>query len=227
MSYYRILIVGDSRVRNLQEELNATSLNLHFVVFTLPGANFYRICLKAKVEISYDDCYDLILLIGGINNLTRINRHPSYHIMPRYRSVTRLVNSTIDQMVQGVLQLQQITSTPITIPSLVGVRLVSYSPHFWRSLYRLQPIIDTAILQVNNRIRGINRLNNMRTIDLSSHVHRCVGHGGRYRTRYIHLRDGLHPGAELLELWAAKIVGFCGTYFTDLTHVQDRTSGYW
>lgn len=146
--------------------------------------------------------------------------------MPRFRSVNSLVNNTVDQMQNGVHQLQQITSVPISIASLVGARLVSYSPGYWRRLYRLQPLVDTAILQINNRIRGINRLNNLRTLDLSSQVHRCMGHGGRYRTRYVHLYDGLHPGAQLLDHWVSKIIGYCCVLFPNVGHVQDRIYYY-
>lgn len=46
MSLYRILVVGDSRVRFLQDNLNNTTLNMEFVVVVLPGANFQRIVLK-------------------------------------------------------------------------------------------------------------------------------------------------------------------------------------
>lgn len=221
MSLYKVLVVGDSRVRFLQEQLNNTTLNLEFVVFVLPGANFQRIVLKTMVEISMDTDYQLIILIGGINNLTRLHFNPARHIRPRYRNMNSMVYNVTNYMRNGVAQIRQITTTPVVIGSLVGVRLLSYSACRRRELLYQQPLIDGAIVRINCLIRGINRLNDIQTLDLLSHVHRCMGHGGRYSTRYIHLHDGLHPGQRLLEIWASKIIGYCCRFFLGISHIQD------
>lgn len=55
MSLYKVLIVGDSRVRYLGNRLDRTSLNIKFTVKSLPGADLRRVTLKALIEISYDD----------------------------------------------------------------------------------------------------------------------------------------------------------------------------
>lgn len=46
--------------------------------------------------------------------------------------------------------------------------------------------------------------------------------GGRYRTRYIHLYDGLHPSVRLLQIWVGKILDYCCSYFPYASHVQQR-----
>lgn len=221
MNYYKVLIVGDSRVRHLGERLNRTSLNIRFTVRSLPGANLRRITLKALIEVSYED-YHLIILMGGINNLTRLFHNPTRHVVPRHYAVDDLVGITTDEMRLALSRIQNITPTPVVMASLVGIRLVSYSPSYSDILYGLQPIIDTAVNRINCLIRGMNRLNNMMTVDLSSHVHRCIGRGGRYRTRYIHLYDGLHPGSTLLGIWTTRILSYCANFFPYLTHIQAR-----
>lgn len=226
MSHYKVLIVGDSRVRYLRERLTRTSLNIRFTVKSLPGADLRGITLKALIEISYDD-YHLIILAGGINNITRLFHRPSRHVVPRHYDPADLANITADEMRLALHRIQGITSTPVVMASLVGIRLVTYSPSYSDILYGLQPIIDMAINRLNCLIRGMNRLNNMMTVDLSSHVHRCVGRGGRYRTRYLHLYDGLHPGSRLLEIWAMRILNYCANVFPCLTPIQDRIYDYY
>lgn len=221
MSLYKVLVVGDSRVRSLQEHLNNTTLNLEFLVVVLPGANFQRIVLKAMIEISMDVEYQLIILIGGINNVTSLHYNPARHIRPRYRTMNSLVHNVTNHMRNGVNQIRQLTATPVVVGTLVGARLLIYSACRRRDLFYQQPLIDSAITRINCLIRGINRLNDVQTLDLSSHVHRCMGHGGRYSTRYIHLHDGLHPGRRLLEIWVAKILGYCCTFFPGVTHIQE------
>lgn len=141
-------------------------------------------------------------------------------MLPRHYDPTDLANITADEMRLAIFRIQRITCTPVVMSSLVGIRLVSYSPPYSDILFGLQPIIDAAINQLNYLISGMNRLNNLRTVDLSSHVHRCVGRGGRYRTRYLHLYDGVHPGPRLLEIWAYRILDYCAHMFPYLTHIR-------
>lgn len=130
-----------SRVRHLGERLTRTSLNVRFTVISLPGADMRRITLKALVEISYDD-YHLIILAGGINNITCLFHRPSRHVLPRHYDPTDLANITADKMRLALYRIQRITYTPVVMSSLVGIRLVSYSPSYSDILYGLQPIID-------------------------------------------------------------------------------------
>lgn len=166
MSLYKILVVGDSRLRFLQEKPNNTSLNLDFVVIVLPGANFQRIILKTLIEISMDTDYQLIILIGGINNLTRLHYGPARYIRPRYQNMSDLVHSITNCMRDGADQIGRLTTTPVVIGTLVGARLLSYLLCRRRNLYYQQPLIDGAIIRINCLIRGINRLNGVQTLDL-------------------------------------------------------------
>lgn len=174
--HYKVLIVGDSRVRFLEDRLNNTTLNLHFMVKMLPGADMHRIALKAMTESPYAD-YHLIILIGSVNNPTRLVRRPVRHIIPRFCDAEDLVNYTLDKIRLAVNRLRRVTPTPMVVSSLTGIKLCRYSPFYSDMLYGFQPAIDGAINQINCLIRGVNRINYMQMLDLSSHVYRCVGGG--------------------------------------------------
>lgn len=227
MGSYRILIVGDSRTRHLQDILDQTSLNLSFHVITLPGAKLNDLALKTIAELSYHDLnyYSLVILVGGINNLTKLVYRPTRHAIPRHKACCNLINFTLNEMGKAIERIKFYFATPVALASLTGIDLVNYSPQYYGKLFHMQPLIDEAITVLNKRIRGLNRTNGLKTPDLSSDIHRCSGKGGRYRTHYIHLYDGLHPGHHLRTKWAKKIFSYCAEMFTDLSHCQERIDG--
>lgn len=121
-------------------------------------------------------------------------------------------------MEKAINKIKSYFDIPVAIASVAGIDLVNYSPQFYGKLFYMQPMIDESIIMLNNRIRGLNRMNGLRTPDLSSDVHRCSGNGGRYRTHYVHLYDGLHPGYHLRNKWADKIISYCARMFVNLHH---------
>lgn len=230
MNNHRILIVGDSRVRHLQEVLDLTSLNLSYMVITLPGAKLSDIAIKTIAELSYCDLYhyELVILAGGINNVSKLVYGPTRHAVPRYRSSRDLVTSTLWEMEKAVGKIKSYFDVPVAMASLSGISLVNYSPQYHGKLYNMQPLVDSSIIALNNMVRGLNRRNGLRTPDLSSDVHRCSGHGGHYRTHYAYLYDGLHPSCLLRSKWADKIVSYCVQMFADLYYLhQDRAYAEW
>lgn len=104
-----ILIVGDSRTRNLEAKVNNASLKLRFTVITLPGANLKSIMLNT-LKLSYPNTYQLIIIAGGINNLTRLLHNPSQHAVPRSGSVVDLVENTLSAMRIAVDNIVAITT---------------------------------------------------------------------------------------------------------------------
>lgn len=151
-----------------------------------------------------------------------LHRHPTRHVFPRTRVTANLVNYTLEEMRSCINGIRQITDTPVALAMLSGLNLAAYSPRYYDLMYILQPCIDRAILEINHQIRGINRLNNLYSPDLSSAVHRCAGHGGRYRTHYSQLYDGLHPSRSLRQIWARNLLAYCARLFPDITHLQSR-----
>lgn len=227
---YHVLIVGDSRVRQLRGALSDVTLNIEFHVRSIPGAKMEQIALRAMTELAYWDEYHLIILVGGINNLSKIFWHPSRYAGPRYRSVSQLVDHTLRDMRSAVRRVKTLTNVPVLLASMAGMDLVKYSPWHYARLYHLQPIMDAATVKINLQIRGINRTNSLFTLDLSSTTNRCSGRGGWYRTHYTHLLDGLHPSYTLRGIWADKIVDYCINVFPGVTHQQEKilnSNCYW
>lgn len=217
--YFDILIVGDSRTRNLEDKLNNTSLNLRFNVITLPGANLKAIMLKTLTLLSYPNSYQLVCVAGGINNMTRLLHNPTRHAVPRFRATADLVESTLSAMRITINKISAITNKPVILASLPGMDLAVYSPEYCDLLTPLQASIDNAITKINLRIRGINRLNNVHTLNLAYPVHRCKGKNGRYRTQYSLFSDGLHPGAYLQDRWVNTIIDFCAKMLPGVYHL--------
>lgn len=82
MSYYKVLIVGDSRMHHLEAFLNNTTLNISYTVITLPGATLHRIVAAAIEALDADYSYHLTIIAGGINNMTMIRNLPERHARP-------------------------------------------------------------------------------------------------------------------------------------------------
>lgn len=190
---YNILIIGDSRVSRLETELRKTTLNLDFTVESLPGARFERITLKAMTMLAYYDHFHLVIITGGINDMSKHVHHPSRHALPRFGSVNSLADNTLTIMRTSIQKIKNITSLPVVLATLPGMDLTRYSPEYHELLAPLQHIFDDAITSINKQIRGINRLNNLRSLNLAYPVHWCKGKRGLYRNQYSLLHDGLHP----------------------------------
>lgn len=206
---YNILIVGDSRARHLQQILNQTTLNLSFKVHTLTGAKIAAIALKTLTELSYHNSFHLVIIMGGINNITRLHHYPSKHAVPRYAQAHDLIESTLVELKTAMDKIRAISEVPSSLATLAGMNLGVYSPAYHDLLSHFQPMLDGSMVEINKRIRGINRLTNNPTLDLAYPVHRCKGRSGHYRTQYSLLHDGLHPSEALLSKWATKIQEFC------------------
>lgn len=224
---HRILIVGDSRIRDLETLLNNTSLNLAFTVECLPGARIERIGLKIMSCLAYTNTYELILFIGGINDVTKVRFNPTRHATLRYQSSQEICDSIMSQLYLTRDKLAKIIDIPIYIATIPGMNLINYSPAVWYRLLPLQEPLDTAMFEINRRIRGLNRWYGLRTLNLAYPIHRCAGHEGRYYSHYGWLWDGLHPGLPLKERWARNIIDFCTENLPSVSHIQGSVKDYW
>lgn len=218
-----ILIIGDSRLRHIKENLNNISFKFNFTVISLPGANLHQITLKVLTSLSYTNNFKLVIISGGINNMTKLVHIPTRHALPRYGSVNIMTESVLSEIRRAVYKIKKITDIPIVVATFPGIDLVSYSPEYTDLLSPLQEVIDQAVVDINKRIRGINRLNETQTLNLAYPVHRCKGKMGLYRNQYSLLSDGLHPGEVLLKKWADNIILFCSRLFPENTHFHVET----
>lgn len=204
---YRILCVGDSRLRHLQLELNDNMRNLQFVCYVFPGATLGHLSYHTRqILMSYSPYYyDFIMLTGGICDITDLTRNPSRRVTPRYNSVA----STVENF-ERLLSLYRestslFTDIPIIYAPLVGIHLMRYSLDD-NSVYNLQPIIDESIPLINKIIKEINRWNGLPCPDFAYTIHHSRGRQGKYRTRYGRLMDGCHPDEATRSLWSKEIL---------------------
>lgn len=204
-----VLIIGDSRMKLLQHDLNSNTSGLNFTVISLPGARLQHITLKVLTTLSYPNAFKLVIISGGINDMTRLVRSPTKHALPRFRNMEVLRESVLTEMRRSVQKIKKISNVPLVMATLPGMDLASYSPDYATLLTPLQPNINGAIEEINKQVRGINRLNDIFTLNLAYPVHRCKGKKGLYRNQYSLLLDGLHPGKFLRDKWVGAIIGYC------------------
>lgn len=144
---YKVLVVGDSRMRHLETYLNATALNLDFTVKTLPGARLSNIALSAMAALSYSDVYHLVI-IAGINDMSKLVHLPSKHALPRYASKTELIDRTLDVCKASMEKICAITDVPVVLATIAGMDLASYSPDYADLLSSLQRNFNRAVVQL-------------------------------------------------------------------------------
>lgn len=218
-AHYKVLIVGDSRLRYIESELNNTSLNVRFTVKMIPGARMASIKTSAKSILAHTNSYHLTLIIGGINDMSRLAYLPTKHALPRFGNTDELVTRTMDAIRSSIEDIRSVSTSPVIMSTIAGMDFAKYSPDYADLLCPLQQNFNKAVVQINNQIRGINRLADLTTVNLAYPVHRCNGRG-RYATQYLLLHDGLHPSEDLLNIWVHSIIEFCADYLPNLTHAQ-------
>lgn len=166
-------------MRNLERRLNNTILKYRFFVKCLPGAKLDRIMLTAMANLSYYDDISMVILLGGINNITQVKRTPQWHATLRYQNREEICDVLMQEYYRVTDRIMAISNVPVVVATLPGMNLATYAPMLERRLTPLQPILDGAIVEINRRIRGLNRIRNLNTPDLAYPVHRCVGRRGR------------------------------------------------
>lgn len=219
--YYDVLIVGDSRLRQLEPYLNSTSLNIRFTVKSSPGARMANITLSTLAVLSYSDVYHLVIVSGEINDMSKLVYLPTKHALPRYGNSADLVEISLETFRVSMEKIRAISDIPAILATIPGMNFAIYSPEYADILTSIQGSFNRSVVEINSRIHGINRLANLGTVNLAYPVYRCKG-GGRYTTQFSYFYDGLHPTEQLLDRWAAMIINFCAGFFPGLQHMQEK-----
>lgn len=68
----KILVVGDSRLRHMDLDLNAMDSDFAFICKCLPGGNLWRVMQVAKETILHNNTFFLIIIFAGINDITQL-----------------------------------------------------------------------------------------------------------------------------------------------------------
>lgn len=203
-STIKVLVLADSRGRDLEKLLNEKGNVTKFTVEILPGASITVLVrrLHRIIADSKNLKYDLVVILGGICSITRMIHRPYRAAVPQLNSVDELMSK-----INGELELlheNQVT-TPILLAPTVGIDLVRYAGQWSDDLYNMQPLVDKTVLKLNERMKMINVNNGLPTPNTSSCIHRCRGKGRGYRTHYQKLCDGCHLNEEVKEIWAKAL----------------------
>lgn len=200
----KILIIGDSRTRNLDIDLNSMDPNFAFVCKCFTGANFIRVAKQTKEYILLNNSFSMIIILSGINDITQLVREPVKLVKIRNMCVAGTYNHLKLQIDEGMDILSASTQIPITICPIVGLDLHVYSPANNQAWYE-QPIINQAVLAVNRYIYSVNVSHYIPTPLIESSIHKCKGKSGRMINHYAKLHDGCHPDPDTRALWASLI----------------------
>lgn len=200
----KILIIGDSRTRNLDVDLNSMDPDFAFVCKCLPGASFLRVAKQTKEYILLNNTFSMIVIFAGINDITQLIREPVKLVRIRHRSVDETCDYLKAQIKEGMDILRASTQIPITICPIVGLDLEVYSPTNTHAWYE-QPIIDQAVHAINRHIYSINVSHHIPTPLIESSIHKCKGKSGRIINYYGKLQDGCHPSPNTRAVWASLI----------------------
>lgn len=206
---YRILCIGDSRLRSLQHRLNDNQRNMRFSCYVFPGASMGYLAYQLRLILAQCDTYyyDYIILVAGICDITCIDKSSSSRVAkPAYVTTASLVDNFERLFSLFRLTVSLFTQVPIVYSTIPGIHLNQYARSDSPDLFLLQPVIDTAIPLINIMIRRVNGWNGLPTIDLAYSIHHPKGKGGRYRTRYCRLSDGCHPDENTRYEWVQEIL---------------------
>lgn len=207
----KILLIGDSRTRNLDIDLNSMDPDFAFVCKCLPGASLMRVVKQTREYIQFNNNFSLIVILAGINDVTQLIREPVKIVKIRRPSVSETFDYLKQQIDEGIEILKTTTQIPFTFCPIVGIDLQVYSPANESAWYD-QPIINQAVLSINKYIYSINVSHHIPTPLIESTIHKCKGKSGRIINHYAKLHDGCHPDPDTRANWARLIFRAASKY---------------
>lgn len=209
----RVLLLTDSRGRELEKLLNANQWGLDFRVTMESGATITRIAEKLSL-MNKDSVQEFSLISAGICSITKIVYQPSRMAVLRSNEVDKIVSEFEKECLHLIENARAITHVPVMLSPIVGIDMIAYAGHYNALLYAQQPIVDNTVAQVNRLIREANMQNGLPTPNTSYCIHRNKGKGKGYRSHYIKLYDGCHPNEEVKANWVKAILNCCSRYFS-------------
>lgn len=128
----------------------------YVLIVELPGARSSNIALTTMAALSYAETYHLVIVAGGINDMSKLVYHPSKHALPRFGNPLELIDQTMMALRTTLSKIRAIADIPVILATFPGMDLASYSPAYADLLRPLQPSFNKAVIEVNNQIHGIN-----------------------------------------------------------------------
>lgn len=193
------IVITDSRGRYLDTIIN----DEHILVSVHSGARLRHVAQKA-LEIIPRFRPHVILLMAGINDITRRNRWTR-----RVHLINNSPSILIDHLIYELNHAKCLIQGPFPTVKVVLGGIIGMSLNAYNHLPGISPwqwVIDDTITAINSYIRQVNHDSNVPHPRLISKVH-TWNHGVR-RNIYNRLTDGLHPSELILEAWARQIKFF-------------------
>ena len=219
MRTYYCLVVADSRGRKMhrliRRKLSASGLPIKVNILHIPGANLHKIEERALSELRMYR-YDLVLIMGGVNDLTRRTSR-GLPLIPVYDSVDYLVSDMYSRF-ERIKNTLAPWGAKVVISLLIGIDLEMYNEYTrgpTTDYTHHQTIINEGMIHLNKAIASLNTDTHSLSPWILDTVHYYVRH--KVIHKYTKLYDGLHPTPTLRYTWTKKIlVSICknlGFYF--------------
>lgn len=211
---FRVLCIGDSRLRHIQPILNDNHRGINYYCFVYPGATLGRLAYELRIILSLvnESHYDLIVVVGGVCDLTLYQKSPVRWITMAYPSIESTVENFERLLSLCRSTIALFTHTPVLFSTIAGVHMSRYVNTNSLTTYQEQPILDAAIPLINVIIKESSKVCGNPVIDLAKFIHHSKGKGGTYRTRYCRLSDGCHPDENTRRMWAEEILKVTTNY---------------
>ena len=199
-----IKVYGDSRLNFIAPYVHKANFTTANIEIKPRGGATIRSTASEIWGHTRKHRHDVIFFLSGVNDITAWD-----DVSQRYK----LVYQTPEDMFTGIIgAIQQFETAyhsrfpraTIIFGQITGLDLSVYA-YIQDHNPAHQTIVNQGSQLINREITNINERNWVPTLWTAKHVHRPRG-GGRTTNYYRQLSDGLHPTANLLQLWASDIV---------------------
>lgn len=146
--------------------------NFAFIGTCLPGATINRIVKKAVKILAENNTFSLVIILGGIDDITKLASRPLWLVKTRFDNITATVDYVGNEIKTGSEILQASTQIPVVFCPVVGLNLSVYSP-MNADAENQQVIIDQAVKRINQYIYSLNAEKYIPTPLLESTIHKC------------------------------------------------------
>lgn len=215
----KVLLLTDSRGRDLEGLINNNDMGLVFQVEVESGANLRKITNKLSRMCNNGSVlsYNAIIVFAGICNVTKIMYIPNRVAVPRHNTDIEVLNEFKSECQHLFNKIGGRIEVPVIISPIVGIDLLVYAegplqPGTTSTLFKQQSVVDSAVVMINNFIREVNSGKGLPSPNTSYCIHRCRGRSRGYRTHYIKLVDGCHPSEEVKENWSQAFLACCAKF---------------
>lgn len=209
---YNALLVGDSKVRHIQQLMTAQT---NLSAFWRSGSTLNNRCLKQYIDQHISRFNrPIVILLFNTCYLTYVTdkERKFIDLVPNSDDV---VNSTIESY--RAFKQQRLYNKPAA--QIMFIECPFYSIVEWNQRMRHpepdsfqanQDRLEKMIIELNSKIKELNAPQSPPQIaqDMIVKIKKKANHTQTRRINYTLLKDGIHPGKDLSQLWLVRINNF-------------------